>query len=272
MMGMRIGAHPQCVITTTPRPIKIIRDLMRDPACKVTRGTTYQNRQNLAQSWFQKVVKKYEGSRLGRQELNAEMLDDVPGALWTRDNILHHTKHPDLRRIVVSVDPATTSGEDSDETGIVVAAIDISGHGWVLADLTCRATPNEWAKVVVKAYNDFGADRVIGETNQGGEMVEHTVRTIAPSIAYKGVHVKRGKVLRAEPVAALYEQHRVTHVGHLTALEDQMCAFTSDFDPHKAGFSPDRVDALTQALKELMVPDDLPPVATRTSRINFMGR
>lgn len=258
MFGLRLGDRPRGVVTTTPRPIKLIRDLVADPTTRTTRGSTYANVANLAPSFLAKVVAKYEGTRLGRQELQAEMLDDVPGALWKRDNILHEKAAPELRRIVVSVDPATTSGEDSDETGIIVAGIDKTGHGWILDDLTTRGTPNEWAKIVVDAYEKYRADRVIGETNQGGEMVENTIRTILPSVSYKGVHVKRGKVLRAEPVAALYEQHKVTHVGYLASLEDQMCAFTSDFDASRAGYSPDRVDALTQALSELAIGSKAP--------------
>ena len=257
MFGMRLGDDPRVVVTTTPKPVKLVRDLLRDPTTVVTRGSTYDNRANLAAKFFARTVAKYEGTRLGRQELNAEMLDDVPGALWKREDLdvpYRRKAAPEsMRRIVVAVDPATTSGEDSDETGIVVAGLGQDGEGYVLADLTCRETPNGWAKVATDAYRHYRADRIVAETNQGGEMVENTIRTVAPNVAYGRIHAKRGKVLRAEPVAALYEQHKVHHVGSLAALEDQMCGFTADFDAAKAGYSPDRVDALVYALTELMI-------------------
>lgn len=275
MFGLRLGTNPRVCVTTTPKPVKLVRDLLRDPTTTVTRGSTYDNRANLADAFMTQVVKRYAGTRLGRQELNAEMLDDVPGALWLRDNLdvpYRRVKPPDtLKRIVVAVDPATTSGEDSDETGIVVAGLGQDGDAYVLADLTCRDTPNGWARIVAKAYQDYRADRVIAETNQGGDMVENTIRTVAPNIAYTRVHAKRGKVLRAEPVAALYEQHRVHHVGSLPALEDQMCGFTADFDADKAGYSPDRVDALVYALSELML-GEAPAAPARPARVAFMGR
>ena len=256
MFGLRLGTNPRGVVTTTPKPVKLIRELLRAATTVVTRGSTYDNRQNLAAPFFEQVVKKYEGTRLGRQELNAELLEDVPGALWTRDAIEEQRRQAppgDMQRIVVAIDPATTSGEDSDETGIIVAGVDRRGQGHVLEDLTCKKSPDGWARVAVDAFDFWKADRIVAETNQGGEMVENTIRTIAPRIPYRGTHAKRGKVLRAEPVAALYEQGRVSHIGMLAALEDQMCAFTSDFDPKTAGYSPDRVDALVYALSELMV-------------------
>jgi phage terminase large subunit-like protein len=259
MFGLRLGDDPRTVVTTTPKPVKLIRDLIRDPGTEITRGSTYDNKANLAPQFLAQVVRKYEGTRLGRQELNAELLDDVPGALWRRDDIdatRHKGGRPErsfFRRVVVAVDPATTSRENSDETGIIVAGLGHNGHGYVLDDLTCRATPNEWARIVVKAYEDHKADRIIAETNQGGEMVESTIRTAGANVAYKRVHAKFGKALRAEPVSALYEQKRVHHCGSFAALEDQMCGFTADFDKAVAGYSPDRVDALVYALTELMV-------------------
>lgn len=275
MFGMRLGDDPRVVVTTTPKPVKLVRDLLRDPTTIVTRGSTYDNRANLAAKFFARTVAKYEGTRLGRQELNAEMLEDVPGALWKREDLdspHRRLKVPDsMRRIVVAIDPATTSGEDSDETGIIVAGLGQDGEGYVLADLTCRETPNGWARIATDAYREFHADRIVAETNQGGDMVETTIRTVAPNVAYSRIHAKRGKVLRAEPVAALYEQHRVHHVGSLAALEDQMCGFTTDFDAGKAGYSPDRVDALVYALTELML-GETPPAAARTARVPHMGR
>lgn len=253
MFGLRLGSDPRVVVTTTPKPVKLIRELLKSPSTKVTRGSTYDNRANLAAPFFEQIVKKYEGTRLGRQELMAELLEDVPGALWSRGNIKYGNPPPSMRRIVVAIDPATTSGEDSDETGIVVAGIDTQGYGWVLEDLTCKESPDAWARIAVDAFNRHKADRIVAETNQGGDMVEATIRMVASLVPFTGVHAKRGKVLRAEPVAALYEQGRVTHAKPLEILEDQMCAFTADFDPKKAGYSPDRVDAAVYALTELMV-------------------
>ncbi|HQT62556.1 terminase large subunit domain-containing protein [Acidiphilium sp.] len=267
---MRRGNDPRVFVTTTPRPIKTIRDILNDPTTRITRGSTFDNATNLPAQFLDRLRAKYEGTRLGRQELNAEILDDVPGALWQRNNILFAPTKPDMRRVVVAIDPATTSGEDSDETGIVVAAKGVDGRGYVLADLTCRESPNEWARIAVQAFHDYKADRIVAETNQGGEMVEATIRTVASRVPFTGIHAKRGKVLRAEPVAALYEQQRVSHVGSFYALEDQMCAFTPDFDPKSAGYSPDRVDALVYALTELLVEQENRP--TRSLNLNFMGR
>lgn len=256
LFGLRLGANPRAVVTTTPKPTAIIRALLADPTVAVTRGTTYDNRANLAPAFLDQIVRRYEGTRLGRQELLAELLDDVPGALWTRDTIerarLGRGMHPDLSRIVVAIDPAVTSGEDSDETGIIVAGRDHQGHGYVLADLSGRYAPHEWARAAVKAYREHKADRIVAEVNQGGDMVEATVRMVAPDVPYHAVRASRGKVVRAEPVAALYEQGRVHHVGSHPALEDQMCAFTSDLD-RRIGQCPDRVDALVWALTELIV-------------------
>jgi predicted phage terminase large subunit-like protein len=257
MFGLRLGADPRAVVATTPKPTTIIRRLLADPTVAVTRGTTYDNRANLAPAFLEQIVRRYEGTRLGRQELLAELLDDVPGALWTRDSIerarLGRGMQPDLSRIVVAIDPAATSGEDADETGIIVAGRDHAGHGYVLGDLSGRFAPTEWARRAIAAYREHKADRIVAEVNNGGEMVEATLRMVAPDVPFRAVRASRGKVVRAEPVAALYEQGRVHHVGGFATLEDQMCAFTSDFDRAAAGYSPDRVDALVWAFAELIV-------------------
>ncbi|MDE2469813.1 MAG: DNA-packaging protein [Bradyrhizobium sp.] len=252
--GMRLGKNPQVVVTTTPKPIKLVRDLLADSATVVTRGSTYDNRANLAPAFLEQMVRKYEGTRLGRQELNAELLDDMPGALWTRDMIDRATVRamPEMRRIVVAVDPATTSGEKSNETGIIVAGLGADGLGYVIADLSCKESPDGWARRAVSAYRFYKADRIVAEANQGGDMVRSTIHTVDASASYKAVHASRGKYTRAEPVAALYEQDRVKHVGMFAALEDQMASFVTDLDRRAAG-SPDRVDALVWALTELMV-------------------
>ncbi len=257
MFGLRLGGDPRAVVTTTPKPIKLIRELLADPATEITRGSTFDNRGNLAPAFLSQIVKKYQGTRLGRQELDAEILDDTPGALWSmkliEDARLNRMAHPDLTRIVVAIDPAASAGEDADETGIIVAGKDAAGHGYVLHDGSGRMMPTDWAKAAITAYHDHKADRIVAEVNQGGDMVEATIRMIDPRVPYSAVRATRGKVVRAEPVAALYEQGLIHHAGAFPQLEDQMCSFTSDFDRGRAGFSPDRVDALVWALSELFV-------------------
>ena len=221
----------------------------------VTRGSTYENRANLAPGFFDQVIRKYEGTRLGRQELNAELLDDTPGALWSHSIIdaARVSAAPPLQRIVVAIDPAVTSGEDADETGIVVVGKDANGHGYVLQDLSGKYSPTEWARVAVTAYRTHRADRIVAERNNGGDMVQATIRMVDPNVALSTVWASRGKVTRAEPVSALYEQGRMHHTGSFPQLEDQMTNFASDFDREAAGYSPDRLDALVWAATELLV-------------------
>jgi phage terminase large subunit-like protein len=253
--GLRLGAKPQTVITTTPKPTKLIKGLAHNESTYLTQGTTYDNRSNLAPAFFKTIIAKYEGTRLGRQELNAEILEDRPGALWTRKAIDADrvSQLPVLRRIVVGVDPAVTSGEESAEWGIVCVAegISPSGQAWpphyyVFDDLSGRYTPNDAAKFVVNAYQAHKADHIVAEVNNGGDLVEAILRNVDHALAYKPVHASRGKLTRAEPISALYEQHRVHHVGTFGVLEDQMC----DYVP-MASKSPDRMDALVWALTEL---------------------
>jgi predicted phage terminase large subunit-like protein len=253
MFGLRLGRDPRCVVTTTPRPTRLLRELLADPKVVVTRGRTVDNEKNLARAFLAQIVRRYEGTRLGRQELDGELLDDMPGALWTHGIIdaARIAAAPELQRIVVAIDPAVSSREGADETGIVVAGRDASGRGYVLADASGHYAPAEWAKVAISAYRAHRADRIVAEVNNGGEMVEATLRVVDPGVPYAAVRAARGKVARAEPVAALYEQGRVHHLGALPQLEDQMCAFTADGD--SAGYSPDRVDALVWALTELLL-------------------
>jgi phage terminase large subunit-like protein len=255
LFGLRLGADPRAVVTTTPRPTGLIKALLADPKVVVTRGSTSENHENLAPAFLDQIVRRYEGTRLGRQELDAEILEDVPGALWSHGIIdaARIASVPELTRIVVAIDPAAGSGEHSDETGIVVAGKDADGHGYVLADLSGHYTPTEWAKAALATYRSHAADRIVAEVNNGGEMVEATLRVVDPTVPFTAVHAARGKVARAEPVAALYEQGRVHHLGAFPALEDQMCGFAHDFDRAAAGYSPDRVDALVWALTELLV-------------------
>jgi predicted phage terminase large subunit-like protein len=256
--GLRLGVRPRWLATTTPRPIKLLKELLAREGkdVVVTRGSTFENEANLAPTFLAAVRSRYEGTRLGRQELNAELLSDTPGALWSMDWLDRDrvTTAPELKRIVVAIDPAVSNKEGSDETGIVVAGVTKGEHAYVLEDLSGRYAPHEWARRAIEAYVHHKADRIIAEVNNGGAMVEATIRNIAPRISFKAVHASRGKVVRAEPIAALYEQRRVHHVGTLATLEDQMCAFTTDFDRGRAGYSPDRVDALVWALTELSGP------------------
>jgi phage terminase large subunit-like protein len=259
MFGLRLGTDPRAVVTTTPRPTKLLRELIADPTVVVTRGSTYENRPNLAPAFLGQIVRKYEGTRLGRQELEAELLEDVPGALWNR-GLIEATRArtaPALIRVVVAIDPAASSTDDADETGIIVAGKDGEGQGWLLADASGRYQPTEWAKTAISAYRAHSADRIVAEVNNGGEMVEATLRMIDPNAPFAAVRASRGKVTRAEPVAALYEQGRIHHLGVFPQLEDQMCAFTPDAHGNSrsrsAGYSPDRVDALVWALTDLLV-------------------
>ena len=258
MLGLRLGSKPQVLITTTPRPTKIIKDLRKDPQTHFTTGSTYENAANLADVFISKVVGKYEGTRLGRQELGAEILDDMPGALFNReqidrDRIEHRKLLPPMSQIVVAIDPAVSTGEDADETGIVVCGLGDDKHGYVLEDASGVFSPTEWAREAVRLYRRWHANKIVGEVNNGGDMVEAVLRMENPNLPFKAVHATRGKAMRAEPVSLLYEQHKVHHLGTLAKLEDQLCVFTSDFDRAKAGYSPDRLDAMVWGLTELMV-------------------
>jgi predicted phage terminase large subunit-like protein len=214
-----------------------------------------QNVANLAPAFLSEIMRRYQDTRLGRQELDAEVLEDVPGALWQREWIDRDrvSTAPELKRIIVAIDPAASSAEGSDETGIIVAGIGGDGHGYVIDDLSGRYQPPVWATKAIEAYRRHDADRIVAEINAGGQMVESTLRTVDPSIPFIAVHASRGKVIRAEPVSALYEQRKVHHVGSFAMLEDQLCSFTTDFDRARAGCSPDRLDALVWALSNLMV-------------------
>jgi phage terminase large subunit-like protein len=255
-LGLRLndafGDGPQACITTTPRPTALIRSLLDEPGTVVTRGTSYENRENLAPSFFDRIIRKYEGTRLGRQELNAELLDDVAGSLWqlARIDELRRDVCPPLRRIVVSIDPSGSGDPEADECGIVVAGLGNDEHGYVLADLSGRFGPAEWARIAIDAYHQHGADRIIAEQNFGGGMIEAVLRSTDPNIPYRAVVASRGKTQRAEPVSALYEQGRVHHVGVFSRLEDELTLFSTA--GYTANGSPDRADALIWALTDLM--------------------
>ena len=261
MFGLRIGDNPQSVVTTTPKPIKIIKELIADSTTAVTRGHTLENQDNLSPAFMKYILGKYEGTRLGRQELAGEILDDNPDALWERDQIdaLRVRETPNLHRVVVAVDPAVSVSETSSETGIIVAGIAWVGdklHGYVLADLTLKGTPDQWASAAVTGFKQNAADRIVGEVNNGGDMVEYTVKTVDSNVPFKKVHASRGKYTRAEPVSALYEQGRVHHVGFYGELEDQLCEWVP------GDTSPDRLDALVWAFTELMLEEMEPEETT----------
>src|SRR5262252_3561710 len=248
--GLRLGDRPRAIATTTPKSRQFVRTLAEQSTTHVTRASTAQN-PYLSELVRNRLYDRYGGTRLGRQELEAEWLDDVPGALWQRSQIdaTRVKTAPDMARVVVAIDPAVTSGEDSDETGIVVAGRGVDGRGYVLADRSCRLSPDGWVRRATTAYAQFQCDRVIAEVNNGGDLVERVLRTVDRIVPYKAVRASRGKLTRAEPIAALYEQGKISHVGAYPELEDQMCQYTPDgYDG-----SPDRLDALVWAFTELMV-------------------
>jgi predicted phage terminase large subunit-like protein len=242
MFGLRLG-NPRCVVTTTPRPIKLLKDLIDNENAVVTRGSTFENRLNLADAFFEQIIDRYEGTSIGRQEIYADLLTEVPGALWQRSTIDQYRVHQppkDLRRIVVAVDPAVTAKDTSDETGIVVVGLGADGDFYVLGDASLRASVDTWARAVVTRYQMHRADKVIAEVNQGGDLVAKVIHQIDDTVPVRSIHASRGKYVRAEPVAARYEQGRVHHVGSLPELEDQLCSFSPTNDKR----SPDRMDAL----------------------------
>ena len=252
LFGLRLGRNPRIVATTTPRPTRHMRALLADPTTRVTKGRTKENARNLATTFLHQVVGKYEGTRLGRQELDAEMLDDSTGALWVRtaiEDLRLRTVGVDFVRVVVAIDPAVSVNAASNETGIVVAGLGTDGHGYILEDGSGHYSPDQWARRAIGLYDDHGADRVVAEVNNGGDMVGHTIDTVRSNVSFVAVHASRGKRSRAEPIAALYEQGKVHHVGVFPELEDQLCTW----DANSGEESPDRLDALVWALTELML-------------------
>jgi len=254
LLGLRLGKAPRVLATTTPRNIPLLRRLVDDETTQVVRGSTYDNKSNLPPSFFDQVVGQYEGTRIGRQEIYGEILKDVPGALWNR-NLLEKIRVreiPPFERIVVAVDPPVTSGKKADTCGIIVAGRDQNNQAFILEDCSVQGlSPLGWAKAALAAYHKYEADRLVAEVNNGGELVESLLRQIDPEVSYRAVRASRGKLLRAEPVAALYEQERVKHHGFFSELEDQMCSLTSS--GLCDGKSPDRLDAMVWAVTELLL-------------------
>ncbi len=266
--GLRLGDNPQQVVTTTPRASRLLIDLLADPRTVRTSASTEANAANLAESFLAYVTEKYAGSRLGRQELEGELLTDIDGALWNLTMLDEgRAEVPDLDRIVVAVDPPVTGGPNADECGILVAGVTMEGppkewRAFVLEDASISGSPTVWAERAVSKWREYNADRLVAEVNQGGDLVETLVRQIDPLVPYRAVRASRGKAARAEPVAALYEQGRVAHCGTFTALEDQLCAMTVSGFRGKG--SPDRLDALVWAITDLMI---VPAAAYQRPRV-----
>ena len=247
LLGLRLGQRPHVVLTTTPRPRQLVRSIIAHPRTVSTRGSTYDNLGNLAPDFAALVLERYRGSRLERQEIHGELIEDVEGALWRQgllDDLRVQSAPDDLIRVVVGVDPA---GGGKDETGIIVAARGPDGHGYVLADLSGQFHPGEWAKRAIGAYHTYSADRIVAEKNYGGDMVSHTIAVVDAGVPVQLVTATRGKAIRAEPIATQYAQGSVHHVGEFPALEKQMTEWTEDSDD-----SPDRLDALVWALTDIM--------------------
>ena len=252
--ALRLGRQPRAVVTTTPRHIELVRGLPNSPGVQVTRGTTFDNKDNLPPSFFNQLLERYDGTSIGRQEIYAEIIDEDEDAIWKREWIekARLSSHPPVARIVVAIDPAMSTRPNSSETGIVVVGADMRRkHAYVLADESGKLTPNSWALRAAHLFDKFNATRIIAEDNAGGDMVKSTLKNaVERTLPYKGIKARRGKYIRAEPVAALYEQGRVHHIGRFPDLEDQMCTWTPDLGP---SHSPDRADALVHAITELII-------------------
>jgi len=251
---MRLGSHPRTIVTTTPRPVALIRNLVSrtDGTVKIVRGSTFDNADNLAPQALVELQARYAGTRMGRQELYGEILDESDSALWTRALIeearIKPENAPPYFRVVVAIDPAVTSGEGSDETGIVVAGATPDGHYYILEDASMRGTPENWARKAIEMYRKWKCDRIIGEANNGGDMIESLLRQVDATVPYRKVHASRGKRVRAEPISALSEQLRLHLVGSdFSQLEDQLVTWEPDSDK-----SPDRMDAMVWAVSDLM--------------------
>lgn len=261
--GLRIGDKPRQIVTTTPRPIELVKALVAggEGSIVVTRGRTLDNSRNLAPAFLKKIVNKYEGTRLGRQELSGEILGDLPGALWRAEQLESYratSKHAvKYGRIVIAVDPAVTAGEESNEHGVVAVALGDDARGYFLEDASCRGGPTDWARRAIALYDKYSADCIVVEVNQGGDMVASTLRSVRLDVPIKEVRASRGKHVRAEPIAALYEQGRIVHVGTWSELEDQMCQMT--VEGYEGAGSPDRVDATVWGFTELF-PQMIAPI------------
>jgi predicted phage terminase large subunit-like protein len=250
--GLRLGKRPRGVAATTPRPTPLIRKLLASPSTHATRGSTFDNKANLAPSFLREVLERYEGTRLGRQELYGEILTDVAGALWNLATLeaARVPEAPEMGRVVVAIDPAVSTTESSDETGLVVCGFGTDGLGYVLEDASGKYAPNEWAAKAMALYKRHHANAIVVEVNQGGDLVTSTLRTVDKTVPIKTVHASRGKRARAEPIAALFEQGKVKMLPGLTKLSDQLTSWDATSPTAK---SPDRLDAMVYALSDLML-------------------
>ena len=266
ILGAQLGENPQIIVTTTPRPTDLIKNLIEEKDTHLTVGTTYENKMNLSKKFLEKIIKRYEGTRLGNQELLAKILEDIEGALWNMKLIEKNraSKVPVMKRIVVAIDPAVTSKGTSNETGIIVCGLGVDDLGYVLDDLSGIYTPNGWAKKVINAYHDQKADRIIGEVNNGGDMIENTLRGLDNSISYKSVHATRGKIIRAEPIVAMYERGEIKHIGIHDGLETQMTTWNA----REGDKSPDRLDALVWGFTELKLGEEGSDIIQQPSKVH----
>lgn len=270
--GLRLGQDPRQIVTTTPRDNPVLVEVLESPGTVVTHAGTAANKAHLSPDFLERMAARYGGTHLGRQEIEGELIRSRAGALWTHEMIdaARVAEAPTLDRVVVAVDPPVSTGAGADECGIVVAGLQRNGEPrdwqvYILADRSGQGqSPRDWAGSAAEAFADFGADRLVAEVNQGGDLVETVMRQVAPDLSYRAVHASRGKRARAEPVAALYEQGRVHHVGAFPELEDQMCGFVAGA-PGKGG-SPDRLDALVWALADLVL-DTSQVLAPRVRRL-----
>ena len=262
VLGLRLGQKPQVIVTTTPKNNRLTKTIMQRASTIITRGSTYDNLDNLAPVFREQVLSSYEGTRIGRQELMGELLEDIEGAMWSNKMLEEALVDsvPDMARIVVAIDPSGGDGEGNDEQGIIVAGKGVDGLYYVLDDRSCKLTPQGWASRAVAAYHEYEADKLVAEKNFGGDMVAAIIKQVDTNVAFKMVTASRGKMQRAEPVAALYEQGKVKHVKGLEKLEAQMTNWTpSD------GSSPDRMDAMVWALTELALGrKEVPDVSVMT--------
>lgn len=270
--GMRLGNSPRTMVTTTPRPTELIKAIVagKEGKVAVTRGSTSDNIANLAATFVKRIYQRYKGTRLGRQELSAEILGDLPGALWSQETIDAYrvSSPPELSRVVVALDPAVTNTDESDQHGIIAAGIAEDQAGYILDDHSIAGSPLEWARAAIALYHRHSADAIVAEVNQGGDMVAHTIRAIAPNVNVISVRATKGKHIRAEPIAALYAQGRVKHVGQFPELEAQMTQFTNE--GYQGDDSPDRADALVWALTELF--PDMVDVVPNASNLNLLPK
>lgn len=266
--ALRLGLEPQVLVTTTPRPIPLVRQILAESTTAITRGSMLANKRHLPKSFIDKIMKRYDGTRLGRQEIDGELIEDIEGALWPRHIIeqgrIGRADLPEMVRILVGCDPTGSSAGKGDDTGIIVVGECEKGHYYVLGDYSMNGSPEQWGSKVVAAWREWGADRIIAEANFGGAMVASVIAAVDPSAPVKLVHASRGKVARAEPIAAIYEQGRAHHVGHFADLEDQMAGLVLGGEYMGPGKSPDRADAMVWAITEL---SSRKPVAPRVREL-----